>query len=430
MIMKKQFQLIKQKSSVALSLFLVLANQIAAQAGTCSDKTKWLANSLEEPAENNSEQLLIPLKSLSAKTDSSRQTTSIIVNCSDNPTRAVKLRPFVANRPLPSRRDLELALVEQKAKLGQENNARLSGQISTSVSSEENNPASYRTHSLSNDYSQRANTPASGNLAQFNNVNRTYSKPASSKSAQTGFYLMKQAEQHLLSSAKQHLSGSNESATTASSEQLPIPSINGSLANLQTTRIMPTNNAQSEANSAMSMNWTSDESGPSAFSLPAIAPNNRPQVSSSGFGAAGPPPFPLNLLPEASLKQLIKGLAGHRNPNSTTTPSVAFGSWHSPSSLNSVSSNRSGSLPYAGFQSHLTKLYANSDRKANYRRVSALPAVTASHKKSAANQQKTPDATNQKDTSNHNRMIFENQVRVATYPNYTTQSLKLWNFAQ
>ncbi len=39
----------------------------------------------------------------------------------------------MANRKLPSRRDLELALTEQKAKLAEENNARLNGQISTFI---------------------------------------------------------------------------------------------------------------------------------------------------------------------------------------------------------------------------------------------------------------------------------------------------------
>ncbi len=88
--------------------------------------------------------------------------------------------------------------------------------------------------------------------------------------------------------------------------------------------------------------------GPSAFSLPAPALSAPPQFASSGFGAAGPTPFPLNLLPEASLKQLVKTIAGRRT-SSANTQQVAFGSWHSASTLSSMSGNHVTNLPYAGF---------------------------------------------------------------------------------
>ncbi len=431
MIMEKRVQLIKQKAGVGLSLFLVLTNQMAAQAGTCSDKTKWLTNNLEKPLKGTSDQSLTTLKALSAQPENSKQTNSIIVSCSDDPTHTIKLRPFMANRKLPSRHELELALIEQKAKLAQENDARLSGQVSTFVVGEDNQASPSIQPYPSNSYRQRAAEPKHDNLTRLKNVSRNYFLQSPTKSAQNSFSLMKQAEQHLLSTGKQQMTQSNSFATNSATGEQTISSVNGSSINIEALNSMPINATNSQAMPVVPMNWTSEECGPSAFSLSTNALRKQIQVSSSDFGAAGPPPFPLNLLPEASLKQLIKSLAGSRSSSSSTNGSnVAFGSWHSPYPLNSVSGNRSSNLPYAGFQSHLTKPYASSDKKANFHYVSALPAVTGAHRKSSARKQKTRDAANQRDAAIRVRMLLDSQVRVATYPAYTTQSLKPWNFAQ
>jgi hypothetical protein len=200
------------------------------------------------------------------------------------------------------------------------------------------------------------------------------------------------------------------------------------ISNINTMPAGPINMSNAPALPNMSMNVPPEEAGPSAFSLPTIAPSN-PQVSSAGFGTAGPPPFPLNLLPEASLKQLVRSLAGNKSTHSSNAPQAGFGSWHSPSPLSSVQGNRSTGLSYAGFQSHLVSPYSHNNKRINGHRIAALPAVTGSPIK-GNHRQTSRDATNAKDTAARNRMLLESQVRVAAYPLYATQSLRPWNFAQ
>jgi hypothetical protein len=59
--------------------------------------------------------------------------------------------------------------------------------------------------------------------------------------------------------------------------------------------------------------------------------------------SAGPAPFPLNLLPQQSLKQLF----GARPQNRISAPQVSFGSWHQgrperlPSTISSIIPNTS-----------------------------------------------------------------------------------------
>ena len=83
-------------------------------------------------------------------------------------------------------------------------------------------------------------------------------------------------------------------------------------------------------------------------------------------GTAGPPPFPLNLLPEQSLKQLLgaKGAppagataataASARPapmPRKVNAPPAFFGSWHG--SMPTAKAGPSSHLASSGFQSHM-----------------------------------------------------------------------------
>ena len=426
--MQKQLQFIKAKLGAIMSLLLMF-NQAAAQAQNSanSDKTKWLTANIKNNNSNNN--ALTKLKALSAKEDCSQQSNSIIVSCPDNPSHPIKLRPFMANRRLPSRHELELALVEQKAKLAEENNARLTGQISTFVVGNENKYLA----------SPKQTNPM---ISKLDNSNHIFNKQATNK---YNFSAMKQAEQQLISIGRQ-LNQKNQSVsqTAINSDLSPnrISTINGPTANpfLKLPADTPTiksNNLPStniSSNNPLPLSDTQatgctesvvdNSSGPSAFSLPLIKSNTSLSGNASAFGTAGPPPFPLNLLPEASLKQIIKNLAGKNY--SHNTPKVAFGSWHSGIPLTNASNNKAANLPYAGFQSHLTSQKIN--KKNNYHRLSALPAVTVSPTNSS--KQRRQSINNQQNNSARNRMLLESQVKVAAYPSYTTQSLKSWNFAQ
>jgi hypothetical protein len=72
-----------------------------------------------------------------------------------------------------------------------------------------------------------------------------------------------------------------------------------------------------------------------------MAIGGAPQQAPATVNSAGPPPFPLNLLPEESLKQLVKGSSINR---AHLGPRVYFGCWH----------NNGGAvaLPHAGFQNY------------------------------------------------------------------------------
>lgn len=420
--MKKQSLFMKNKAGIGFSIALLLFNQGIVQADTYSDKTQWLRSSLAQTSQSKNG--LIALKALSAKQDVLPKDNSIIVSCSDDPNHAVKLRPFMANRKLPTRRELELALVEQKAKLAEENNSRLNGQISTFVIDR----GSIQNRSFGN---TRTSAPHRAISHLNNNLSGTHQ--ITKKSNQSNFSFMKQAEQQLLSTGKSETvksnslitnSGMNPSVISAvqmqrpvSSSVLPVPSNN-----LFTS--VPPNTASSGLPTAGSSEIPSDNSGPSPFSLPRPTANVHNQIS-AGFGSAGPPPFPLNLLPEASLKQLIRSLAGQRYRN--TSQQVAFGSWHSAAPLQSVSTGKNKGLPYGGFQSHLPQRLTHSAKHNKYGKLYALNTVTGVRNKQQIRKTRS-NTTVQKDIDSR---PMAREVKVAVYPSaYATQSLKLWNFAQ
>ncbi len=391
LIMDKQNQFIVHKAGLGLSITLVLVNQLAAQAGTASDKTQWLTKSIGQAKQSNA---TITLQPLSAREDT--QEKSSISDAADTPKYNVKMRPFIPNRRLPSRRDLEAALIEQKAKLAEENNARLNGQISTFVvgAESQNSPASTYNSSIYN----------------RNFISRNYVKQSTPKSRQANFSFMKQAEQHLLSTSMPQPNQQTNISTTPNS----VPTM--PLAALAPTVPIPSPTIMNQ----LMVNPSIDAYSPTmSLAQPSYGTLNN--QTNSGFGSAGPPPFPLNLVPEATLKQLIRSLAGGGSSRFSNAPRAAFGSWHSNASYNNLS--------YGGFQTHLANRSLPPSNIKTYR-ISALPAVTGSPIRSNIRQQKSQNISNQKDTAARNRMLIESQIRVATYPTYTTQSLRPWNFAQ
>ena len=394
--MENLAQFITYKAALGLSLSLVLINQSGAIAGTSSDKTEWLTQNLNQDKSN---QPLIVLKALPAREDNRQKSQSIIVSCSNDSSHTIKLRPFMANRKLPSRQDLELALIEQKAKLAQETNSRLNGQVSTFIVGSENN---------NQDCTPRA---YSRNIAHKN-----YTRQTALRTEQSNFSFMKQAEQRLLSSTLPKINEANITSphmpSLNNSVNMP-PNMLSTIAPTQTTpQMMP---LSMESYNATAMN------PPSCFPS-SLSSNSPSQTTASGFGSAGPPPFPLNLVPEATLKQLIKSLASGMPSHTGTGPRASFGSWRGTNSSN---------LAYAGFQSHLiTPRYQPMICNTQTRRISALPAVTATPLRSKSHSDGTKNVSNQKDTAARNRMLLESQARVAAYPAYATQSLRAWNFAQ
>ena len=90
-----------------------------------------------------------------------------------------------------------------------------------------------------------------------------------------------------------------------------------------------------------------------------INPASFEEQAAARQGTAGPPPFPLNLLPEQSLKQLLgaksappAGATATVNaPRKINAPPSFFGSWHG--SMPTAKAGPSSHLASSGFQSHM-----------------------------------------------------------------------------
>jgi len=438
--MSKQVQLIRYNAGLGLFLTLALINPLAVQAGTRSDKTQWLTNNLERatPAKQTtlfkSERSSITLKALPAREDRRASINSITVTSCEDASKVIKLRPFLANRKLPSRRELESALVEQKAKLAEQETARLSGQVSTFVVGNDNSD-----QALNTPFHMSAPQARIYQASSRNATNRAYTRSLATKSAPQGFSFMRRAEQQLLSSMMPH--EANTSSVNAPVLNTPVtsvsltntPALTQAATTMQATDFPVANfPATSLPMMAAPLMNSSSSAMPSGFPSDPIQFNT---TQASGFGSAGPPPFPLNLLPEAALKQLIRSLACSAPSHNNNAPKTFFGCWHNNSRLGDAShigswhnDYQTSNLPYAGFQSHLHPVHLYTTQRISTYRISALPVVTASPIKSDSSNKNT--SSNKKDTTSNNRILRESQVRVATYPAYATQSLKPWNFAQ
>jgi hypothetical protein len=98
--------------------------------------------------------------------------------------------------------------------------------------------------------------------------------------------------------------------------------------------------------------WMANEKNLSLIQAPNASPKEMAQIDrmidrthpSEATGTAGPPPFPLSLLPQQSLKQFV----GAKPQNRISAPQAFFGSWHG-NSLPKLASN----LAPAGFRTNM-----------------------------------------------------------------------------
>jgi hypothetical protein len=121
------------------------------------------------------------------------------------------------------------------------------------------------------------------------------------------------------------------------------------------------------------------------------------QSGSFQSNSAGPPPFPLNLLPQDSLKQVIGG--SMRRSRIETQPSY-FGSWHNNSNLPS-----GGFHSYAPRMSHLPE---PAPKTAYHRASQSRPTVGASRASSSQSSSSLAEL----------RRLPPHEARVETYPPY------------
>jgi hypothetical protein len=313
--------------SVNLAAVIPIVCQAAGQAAekAISDKAAWLRENLASMGEKKAQ---VKLK---AQTACLAKPASDAIQWSSH-------RPFVPNRKLPSQKELDQALVVQTAKLAQEQSSPLSGKISAFYNS--SNP----------DYSPKAvfspKTIASagqGSKPFSRSIHQIFSSLATAGSAQP-------MPQPQANSGMQPGVSSTPPASEANEKQAGISPQLGFPLMRQAERYLndqPETDAQAQADQAIINRYAQAELG-----------GNNPETQGSGgetFAAdtadsAGPPPFPLNLLPQASLKQLVRGMARPTRPTALSRQ-PSFGSYSGGRRAGQYMVPRN--LPVAGFHSYV-----------------------------------------------------------------------------
>jgi hypothetical protein len=311
-----------------VSINLTAATTVGAQLAACADneavseKANWLKASLSslESMDSAAQPKLVGQKAVAQSLDriASKSSSKSIILATHTGT--VKLMPFVPNRKLPSKRDLETTLIPQTAQMAPEQNKPLAGQVALFDGSN---------HAESNYVVPKSAITSLNKLATkktWNNLlaatKATYSV---AKNSGAGFPFLKQAEHQLLEQT-------SETASQPVNEQ-PVsaqPSANLDQQMIDAYKEMQLSERNSQLNHSGQINSQSTaQSG--------VMMND--QISAqAGINAtsAGPAPFPLSLLPQASLKQLMRGMASR---SSARGPATYFGCWHN-----------SGGLATGGFQ--------------------------------------------------------------------------------
>lgn len=247
---------------------------------------------------------------------------------------ATKLRPFVAGRKLPSRSQLQT----QMPQLDNSAQARTSGSLAGSIN--ESTFAAQANNSYDSGY---------GNTA--------YTQSAQSVPVSTGRSRMRQAADIVAGFQRKHAARSMPGQSVSTPGQVGFPCAAQSVANVnQPAR---TQNAPSEAEwTQMARNAGNPQDDAEMASLAQDFAASQAQGQAQSAGSAGPAPFPLSLIPQSSLKQLIgstgkasPAVASHGagRPQQAMTPSY-FGSWHQSQP---VAHGRAGNLQPSGFHTYL-----------------------------------------------------------------------------
>ena len=336
---------------------------------------------------------------------------SIVTTSPDNPAHLVKLRPFVANRRLPSRAQIA-ALQSEKAQMAEEGQSQgmLNGQVAAFVNNEARN---YRS------WTRAANTNISHHINRLAKSNQVVPASAVTTSPAVGEFCMPCVEQAQANSlpAEPAVAAGNENKNFSflrTAEQ-NLSSLFNHPSNVASSQIPSTNTPQlgEVFSSNQSPAWPSAQANEQMMNQPA-------PTEISGYGSAGPPPFPLNLLPAPALKQLIRSMAYGSATHGSNAPRSFFGSWHnsntpslSPgynSSVNSSVNSYVNRLPQGNFHTYLQLAYLHR----NTRYSNAPWVVTNSHRRAVARKQAAK----------------KNQIRLVSYPAYATQSAAMFHLAQ
>jgi hypothetical protein len=271
---------------------------------------------------------------------------------------ATKLRPFVAGRKLPSRNQLQAQMPQLDNSAQSRTSTQSMSSNSLAGSINESTFAPPANHSYESGY---------GHTAYTNNAsaNSAYAQAAQSVSVNTNRSRMRQAADIVASFQRKHAARSLPGQSPATPGQVGFPCAQQAVSNVpaQPSR---NQNPPSEAEwTQMARNAGNTGNADSDAEMASLAQDfaasqARAQAPS---GSAGPAPFPLSLIPEASLKQLMGSNSkaapatavshagsNHGRPQQAMTPSY-FGSWHQ--NQTPVAHGRGGNLQPSGFHTYL-----------------------------------------------------------------------------
>jgi hypothetical protein len=242
------------------------------------------------------------------------------------------LRPFVPHRPLPTRAELEIALKAQEPKMAVEASPTLNGNVSGFYQSNNDN--------IYPSYNESAPAPRiSQNSAIGLRQTKTQRIADISRNLIKSMPMLNQAASANVPSRPLNAPISMmKDLSLATREQSSVPPQSGfPMMQRAEHRLLDSYNCNSEEGN----NTISAADMQIAPEPPAGATADR-MDSAGTVSSAGPPPFPLNLLPEASLKKFIRGSLG--GGGISRGPRVYFGSWHG--------TTMARSLPAGGFHNY------------------------------------------------------------------------------
>jgi hypothetical protein len=245
---------------------------------------------------------------------------------------SVRVRPFNPNAKLPSVKDLELKA--QTPKMAPEPQTSLNGMVSSFYAPE----AAAQRVSPAAAIGLRQTKSKRERVAEMTRSVMKYITQSNQPPAPRPMNVMTASQQRPFSSAV-----GNESAAVPSERAFPMMR--------QAERVL-----LRDTNPGVEQFGSSDN----------MAVGGTPQPAPATVNSAGPPPFPLNLLPEASLKQFVQGSVASK---AHLGPRVYFGCWHG--------TNGGTALPHAGFQNYASlknnrRILARVERPAYATRADGL----------------------------------------------------------
>lgn len=366
-------------SAILVSLSLPLAAQSAAQAedaGTADFLKSSLSTATAPAKAQKSKIVLTALRPQTAEVKTAY---------------GVKLRPFVPNRKLPSKRDLELELLSQTPRMAAPQQTSLSGQISEfGAQSMTEMPRAYD-RSISTYDAATLNRYAAPRLT----ANQVIATPGQ---VRVNRQVRKQVARPMSFQPQ-------VAANTQSNDWLGQPRAGERMIRQGGALLAqaPASIPSEERLADLGYPTAEDLSTPPA-PVPSSSGNDiiRPaqmQMQMESQQGPGPAPFPLSLLPQDQLKSLMRSRVKTNQP---APPPSYFGSWHGPQT--------SRNLPPGGFQTHMQShgFAAPQASAANYSHFAPRP--TKHHASGRANMMQAGAAPRP-----------QQELKIAVYPPYAHQ---------